>query len=152
MSDESYRVLATSEIDKYKRYYWFNEEVLHLDNYWLVPEKYLKKDIDKKEFYLSKLEELINGFDFDTAHRCMDALNWRWVGIKGTPEKKDMILVVRGLYKSIEQRILNEEYSQCSTGGFKLEYIPDNELRLTFEAVSFSVDDDRREGLSDDSN
>jgi hypothetical protein len=142
MSDESYRILDDEEINKYIDCTWFREECKYIPNVgWTVPEKYLKRDIDKKEFFHNKLKELLEGFNFDDVHKCMDTLDWTWAGVTGIPEKEDMIPVIQGLYKSIEPYILNEKYGFCATGGFKLEFIPDNELRLTFEAVSFSVDD-----------
>jgi len=141
MSDESYKLLTPSEVNKYKTCEWFNHEVIKSGNLFLIPEKYLLKDIDKKKFWLNKLQELIDEFDFERVHECMDVLNWVWAGVDGIPEKKDMIPVVKSLYSSIEGKVLEGNYCYCTTGGFKLTFNPDedNELSLVFEVENCSV-------------
>jgi len=145
MSDESYRVLTFEEALKYSNEPWYGSEVksvIHAGIFlYLVPSKYI---VDKKEHYASKLQELLDDFDFDAVHKCMDVLKWRWAGINGTPKKENMISVVKSLYASIEKRILDNEYCFCATGGFLLTFNPDedHELKLVFEAVSYSTYDD----------
>lgn len=141
MSDESYRILADVEVEKYKNEEWFNKEVLRLvDFYYAVPEKRLLKELDKKKFYRQKLQELIDEFDFWKVENIMEVLGWTWSDI-GYPKKADMIKVVESLYAGIESMILKGEYCFCATGGFKLTFNPDedNELSLVFEAVTNSV-------------
>lgn len=142
MSDESYRILNNEEVNKYVDCPWFRKECMFISNHgWAVPEKYLLKDIDKKNFYRSKLDELLSEFDFERVHRIMDLLDWRLVGVYGIPKRENMISVIKSLYDSIEGSILRSEKSFASTGGFKLSYNPDkdDEITLTFEAVSYSV-------------
>lgn len=141
MSDESYRILADVEVEKYKNEEWFNKEVLRLvDFYYAVPEKRLLKELDKKKFYRQKLQVLIDEFDFWKVENIMEVLGWTWAEI-GYPKKADMIKVVESLYTGIESMILKGEYCFCATGGFKLTFNPDedNELSLVFEAVTNSV-------------
>lgn len=142
MSDESYRILDEQEINKYVECSWFLEECKLIPGIgYAVPEKYLIKDLDKKRFYSNLLQELLDGFDFERVHKCMEVLNWCWVGVDGIPEKEDMIPVVKNLYESIEKRVLEGKYCYCATGGFKLMFNPDedNELSLVFEAENCSV-------------
>lgn len=142
MSDESYRILDDEEINKYIDCTWFREECKYIPNTgWAVPEKYLKKYIDKKKFYQQKLQELINEFEFWKVENIMEVLNWKWWDKDSYPKKDDMIKVVESLYNSIENRILKGEYCFCATAGFKLTFNPDedNELSLVFEAVTDSV-------------
>lgn len=142
MSDESYRILDEQEINKYIDCPWFRKECKFISGTeWAVPEKYLIKDLDKKKFYSNLLQELLNGFDFERVHKCMEVLDWSWTGVNGIPEEEDMILVVKNLYESIEKRILEGKYCYCATGGFKLTFNPDedNELSLVFAAENYSV-------------
>lgn len=142
MSDESYRILNDEEVNKYIDLPWFKKECKFISNCgWAVPEKYLLKDIDRQKFFRSKLDELLEEFDFEKVHKIMDLLNWMWAGVYGIPTREDMILVVKNLYSSIEGAILRGEKSSIATGGFKLTYNPDedDEITLTFEAVTNSV-------------
>ena len=142
MSDESYRILSDVEVNKYADCPWFNKECMFISNFgWAVPEKYLLKDINRQEFFRSKLDELLKEFDFEKVHKIMDLLDWRWAGVIGTPEEEDMILVVRNLFDSIKGAIIRKERSFAATGGFKLAYNPDedDEITLTFEAVTNSI-------------
>ena len=140
MSDESYRILNDEEINKYIDLPWFKKECKFISNCgWAVPEKYLWRDIDRQKFFRSKLDELLEEFDFEKVHKIMDLLDWRWAGVLGTPEKEDMIPVVRSLFDSIKGAIIRKERSFAATGGFKLTYNPDDEITLTFEAVTYSV-------------
>ena len=142
MSDESYRILNDEEVNKYIDCPWFRKECRFISNYgWAVPEKYLLKDIDKKNFYRSKLEELLSEFDFEKVHKIMDLLDWTWAGVCGIPEREDMIPVIKSLYDSIEGAVLRSEKSFAATGGFTLTFNPDedDEIKLTFEAVTYSV-------------
>ena len=99
------------------------------------------KDIDRQKFFRSKLDELLEEFDFEKVHKIMDLLNWMWAGVYGIPTREDMILVVKNLYSSIEGAILRGEKSSIATGGFVLTFNPneDDEITLTFEAVTNSV-------------
>jgi len=142
MSDDSYRILDSSEIEVYKNKDWFyKESFLVVNNQWAVPEKRLLKELDKKKFYRQKLQELIDEFEFWKVENVMEVLEWTWVGIGGYPKKDDMIKLVKSLYDSIENRVLKGEYCFCATGGFKLTFNPDedNELNLVFEAENYSV-------------
>ena len=140
MSEESYRILNKYEINKYVNCDWFPDDVILMKDKYLVPEKYLLEDIDKEKFYRSKLDELIQSFDFGKVHEIMKLLNWTWYN-KGVPSVEDMIFAVEGLYYGIQDNILNNKYSYSATGGFVLTYNPDEdqELKLVFEAVTYSV-------------
>ena len=145
MSSENYRILNYEEVQQYENCDWFMIEVKSFitaeGTRWLVPEKRVLKDLDKKGFFRRKLEELLDEFDFARVHDTMDVLGWHWANVDGIPEKDDMIPLVRSLYDAIEDRVLNEEYAFCATGGFKLTFNPeeDNELNLVFEAEACSV-------------
>lgn len=145
MSSESYRLLHFDEVSRYINEPWYSSEVKVFVSegiaIYAVPEKYLLKELDVKNFYLSKLQELINDFDFERVQSVMETLNWHWASIEGIPDKSVMISLVRELYHDIEDRILSHEHAYVATGGFKLTFNPDedDELNLTFEAESCSV-------------
>lgn len=145
MSDESYRILTNSESQKYFKEDWFKDECWSIYTKaglsWVIPEKYVLKDLDKKSYYRTKLQELLDDFDFEKVNIVMNALDWVWVGVCGTPEKEDMIPIIKKLYEDIEERILNDEFCYAATGGFMLTFKPyeDHELSLVFEAVNYSV-------------
>lgn len=145
MSSENYRILNYEEVQRYTNCDWYSEEVINCltaeGTIWLIPEKRVLKDLDKKSFYKKKLQELLDEFDFERVHDTMDALGWHWADVDGIPEKEDMIPLVRSLYDTIENRVLNGEYAFCATGGFRLTFNPeeDNELNLVFEAETYSV-------------
>ena len=108
MSDESYRLITIKEANAYKDYAWFTLDAIKVGDQWLVPEKYLLKDLDKKSYYRTKLQELLNSFDFEKVNIIMDALDWTWAGVCGTPGKEDMIPVIKQLYKDIEDFVLDD--------------------------------------------
>lgn len=141
MSKDNYRILEEREISKYEDCPWFPMEAVHLHNVWLVPEKYLIRELEKKSFCLDKLQELINEFDFEEVYKCMKALDWTWCNVTGTPTIQDMIRVVKELYELIEDKVLEGKYACASTGGFTITFIPeqDNELNLKFIAEEYSV-------------
>jgi hypothetical protein len=143
ISDESFRLVTLPELDEYKYCSWFSREAyLFSANKYFIPERYLKKALDQAKYYEDKLQELIDGFDFERVHSVMKAINWTWTNI-GVPNENDMIAMVHSLYNGIRDRVLNHEYCYCSSGGFKLIFNPneDNELRLVFELETCSVYD-----------
>lgn len=144
ISNESFRLVTSPELDEYKKCSWFNREAfLFSANKYFIPECYLKKALDQAKYYEDKLQELIDGFDFKRVHSVMKAINWTWTNI-GIPDEDDMIAMVRSLYGGIRDRILKHEYCYSSAGGFKLTFDPDedNELNLVFELETYSVYDD----------
>lgn len=143
ISDESFRLVTSPELDEYKKCSWFNSRAyLYSANQYFIPECYLKKALDKAKYYEDKLQELIDGFDFERVHSVMKTLNWTWTNI-GVPSQDSMIAMVHSLYNSIKDKILKYEYCYCSSGGFKLIFNPneDNELSLVFELEICSVYD-----------
>ena len=143
ISDGSFRLVTSPELDEYKKYSWFSREAyLYSANQYFIPECYLKKALDQAKYYEDKLQELIDGFDFERVHSVMKTLNWTWAG-GGIPNEDNMITMVRSLYSGIKDRILKCEYCYCSSGGFKLTFNPneDNELSLVFELEICSVYD-----------
>ena len=134
---DNFVILSASEIEKYRNKPWFKHEVFKLINAcgyesYLVPKERLQ---DKPEL----IEELIAEFDWSTVGKIMEELDWKWRD--GPPTIEEMKKCVRNLYSSISNRVENNEYCFCATGGFKLTFNPDedNELSLVFEAVTYSV-------------
>lgn len=146
MLEESYKLFDKSNIcliDTDQD--WFSKEVIAVQQAngefgWLVPVSRCLKITDRKSFFREKLEELIDSFEFDKVHKVMEELDWEWANL-GVPTIDSMKNCVRGLYTSIENRVVNNEHCYCSTGGFCLSYNPDEdeELRLVFEAVTDSI-------------
>lgn len=146
MLEESYKLFDKSNIcliDTDQD--WFGKEVIAVQQAngefgWLVPVSRCLKIIDRKSFFRGKLEKLINSFEFNKVHKVMIELNWTWANC-GVPKVEAMKDCIQDLYNSIENRVVNNEYCFCSTGGFCLSYNPDEneELRLVFEAVTDSV-------------
>lgn len=144
ISNERYRRVTPPELDKYKGCDWFkNEAFLYSAGVYFIPEHRIAKDLDAIKFYEDKLQEILDGFDFDKVHEVMCNLNWGWSGI-GIPNKEKMIAHVHHLYDNIKERIIKQEYCYCASGGFKLSFNPseDNELNLVFELESYSTYDD----------
>lgn len=144
ISNESFRLVTPPELDEYRYCSWFSREtyLLGIDKYF-IPERYLKKALDQAKYYEDKLQELIDGFDFERVHSVMKTINWTWTNI-GVPSQNDMIAKVHSLYSSIRDRVLRHEYCYCASGGFKLTFDPNeaNELRLVFVLETCSVYDD----------
>lgn len=143
ISNESFRLVTSPELDEYKKCSWFSREAyLFSVNKYFIPEYYLKKALDKAKYYEDKLQELIDGFDFERVHSVMQDINWTWTNI-GVPNESAMIAMVHSLYNSIRDRVLKHEYCYCTSGGFKLTFNPneDNELNLVFELETCSVYD-----------
>lgn len=143
ISNESFRLVTSPELDEYKYCSWFSKEAyLFSVNKYFIPERYLKKALDQAKYYEDKLQELIDEFDFERVHSVMKAINWTWAG-DGIPNQDNMIAMVKCLYNSIKDRVLKHEYCYCASGGFKLSFNPneDNELNLVFELESCSVYD-----------
>lgn len=143
ISDESYRRVSSPELDRYKECVWFKDEAfLFKAGVYFIPENRIIKELDTIKFYEGKLQEILDGFDFDKVHEVMSTLNWTWTNI-GVPCKDDMIAMVHSLYNGIRDRVLNHEYCYCSLGGFKLTFNPnEDELNLVFELESYSAYDD----------
>lgn len=136
---DNFVILSSSEIEKYRSKPWFRYEVFKLINAcgyecYLVPKERLQ---NKSEL----IEELIAEFDWPKVRKVMEGLDWKWADNDRTPTIEEMKECVRGLYSSISNRVENNEYCFCATGGFKLTFDPDedNELSLVFEAVTYSV-------------
>lgn len=133
-------ILSSIEIVRYRGKPWFNTEVFKLTNYcgyesYLVPKSRLEEENSEL------LDELIKDFEWDKVKIIMEELNWTWFGNEKPPTIEEMKEMVRSLYSSIKNRIENNEYCFCSSGGFKLTFNPDedNELSLVFEAVTGAV-------------
>lgn len=137
---DNFVILSSTEIVRYKNKPWFSTEVFKLvsscgyESY-LVPKSRLEEESSEL------LDELIEDFEWDKVKRIMEELNWTWWGNDNPPTIEEMKEMVRGLYSSIENRVENNEYCFCSSGGFKLTFNPDedNELSLVFEAVTGAV-------------
>ena len=144
ISDESYRRVTSPELDSYKKCEWFkNEAFLFSAGMYFIPEHRMTKELDAIKFYEDKLQEILNGFDFDKVHEVMCTLNWCWANI-GIPSKEEMIAHIHYLYNSLKERIIKHEYCYCNSGGFKLSFNPNEggELNLVFELESYSAYDD----------
>jgi hypothetical protein len=136
---EEYVILSEAEVEKYRKQFWFKDEVCKQTTesgkaYYLFPRKRLK---DKP----SLIEELIADFEWEKVERIMSELHWTWWGRDEPPTIDEMQKVVRDLYSAIKNRVEAGEYAFCATGGFKLTFNPDedDELTLVFEAVTASV-------------
>lgn len=143
ISEESYRLVTGEDISKFNTLQWFSREAIHNINGagYLIPEKYLIKELDRREFWRLKLDELLSDFDFERVYKVMETLDWYWITAEGVPEVEDMKESVRHLYSSMESSIIEKIPMHSSSGGFLLKYNPeeDEELRLVFEATSYSV-------------
>lgn len=133
-------ILSSTEILKYKTKPWYVKEVFKLTSFcgyesYLVPKSRLEEESSKL------LDELIEDFNWDKVKIIMEELNWTWWGSDNPPTIEEMKEMVRGLYSSIKNRVENNEYCFCASGGFKLTFNPDedNELSLVFEAVTGTV-------------
>ena len=74
---------------------------------------------------LDAVDNTMDNFDFDTVHKTMVFLNWKWANMNGgleIPEKYELRKEARRLLKtSIEEK------TTISTGGFYAEYTEDEE-------------------------
>lgn len=145
MSEENYRLFNADEIAPFSEKLWFDDEAIMIyrgsQRCYLIPEKRVLKEVNRKQYFRDKLQELLDDYDFDKVERVMAELQWTWAGVNGYPTEDDMIPLVKNLYDSIENRVIENRYAYCATGGFKLTYNPDEdeELSLVFEAVTGSV-------------
>lgn len=143
---EDYSILNGSEISKYNQNSEkFKSSVIKVTTLngtplYLVPKSF------KEDYGDTIFKELLDHYDFNKVSAIMHKLDWTWYGEETPPSVQDMKEGVSSLYESIRHRILNNEYCYACSGGFKLEYLPEEnkELRLVFEAVEYSVfgDDD----------
>lgn len=93
-----------------------------------------EKDIEEiKRNYV----EAVNEFDFRRVKKCVDVLNWKWVGSEGMkiPEIEDMYKLVDGLFYTIIDGLKsNADFPSrnISTGGFTVEIGDDNHAEINF--------------------
>lgn len=122
----------------------FKDKVIQVTNMngralYLVPSDMVPETPEQK--YDKLIEELLEEFEFNKVAQIMYQLDWTWYGEEYPPTIEEMKKCVRSLYESIRTRILENIHCFCATGGFNLTFNPDEdqELKLTFEAVQYSV-------------
>lgn len=79
------------------------------------------------------VEQILNGFDFEKAHKAMEALDWKWFhnedASMSVPTLNQMINHARRLL----EKIVTEPDTQClASGGFWVEKEDANYITLQF--------------------
>lgn len=133
----SYKEVSDMDLTHEERAKIINVSNMNGDSMYLVPSNL----VTREQKYDKLLEELLEEFDFDKVVRIMKLLDWTWYGEPNSPTIDAMKDCIKGLYESIKQNILKNVYCYSATGGFNLSFNPDEdqELKLVFEAVEYSV-------------
>lgn len=80
-----------------------------------------------QKLFGSKIDKVIERFDFEKVHKTMVALNWTWRD-EGVPTIKSMKETAR---KLLQNAAINE-FGNIFTGGFYAKRYEDGELELSF--------------------
>ena len=89
----------------------------------------------------SKIDDIIERFDFNKVLKAMNVLNWVWVhpdeGGSRVPNLERLKATARYL---IYEAVSNDEFGgSCSTGGFHAKVHKDNTITLSFVLAEFTT-------------
>jgi hypothetical protein len=80
----------------------------------------------KKQTQQEMIDGIIDHFDFNRVMTAMDALNWRWSGMKDTPTKQELIDAASERLHSAITQVLNPDNTEhrdigwiSASGGFQ---------------------------------
>lgn len=83
------------------------------------------------------IDEILDEFDFETVHRTMKALDWKWSGCEvDIPSIGDLRRMAREL---LQELLRNDKYHITGTGGLYAYRIADT-VGLRFEVTSYEVE------------
>lgn len=86
---------------------------------------------------IENFDTVINKFDYAEVAKVMECLNWSWYNTRGVPTKEQMIECIYDLTNSILQRYNNEDTKYCTSGGFYVKLIKnDNKFYIEIMFVT----------------
>jgi hypothetical protein len=94
----------------------------------------------KIELIQTKIDNIMDNFNFDRVEKAMKATNWTWGGAEnGIPTQSELRQRARSLLKEVSTKNVTEDSFRwyIATGGFKATKYYDGELELEFIMASW---------------
>jgi predicted ThiF/HesA family dinucleotide-utilizing enzyme len=98
-----------------------------------------------EEVAASRIEDIMDEFDFDKVHKVMDSLDWTWVGVEAGDNIPSRAELRRSARRLLQQSVQTK--SSIGSGGFRIEFdsgeengMPWVNLNLFFCVESTSYD------------
>lgn len=89
---------------------------------------------DEKIIWFDQIENLMNGFDFETIHNYMVHVNWKYYN-----DKIPSVEEIKEMARSLLINVINDQMRSCRSGGF-LAIRSNRYLELHFTIESASID------------
>lgn len=100
-------------------------------------------EIEQQEYLQTRIDEVIDWFDFNKVYSVMTTLKWGWGTDNIVPEIQDLRKHVRSAMKyTFDEVIRGKEISAYVTGGFNIQCIKDDVIyfKVTFELAEWTTD------------
>lgn len=99
-------------------------------------------EIEKYEYLQTRIDEIMDWFNFEKVNTAMTALNWVWSGCDGVPDIQYLRNHVRKAMKHTFNEVVGgKTKSAYITGGFNIQCIHDEEEDVIFFKVVFELAD-----------
>jgi len=73
-----------------------------------------------EEVAASRIEDIMDEFDFDKVHKVMDSLDWTWVGVEAGDNIPSRAELRRSARRLLQQSVQTK--SSIGSGGFHIEF------------------------------
>jgi hypothetical protein len=88
------------------------------------------------------IDHIMDNFDFEKVHRTMEALNWKWGSLNAdTLRVPHLVELKQAARKMLREAVLRPEPDYTvATGGFYVQKLDGEELKLTFQLDEWCAD------------
>ena len=102
--------------------------------------------IEQHHYLQSRIDEVMDWFDFEKVHKAMVLFDWEWFSLKAVPEVPDLRKFVRDAMKYTYNEVISgKQMSHYITGGFNIQCIRDEDdvifFKVVFELADWQTDD-----------